>query len=218
MPELEADPEPEPEPEAEPEPEPEPEPEVDSEPEPEPSPEDPAQPVVTDTSEGEMVWFVQVASFGSADTADEIGQRLDDLGHIARIDELVRGQTTLHRVRTGPYGSAEDAERARGQINRTIAGIEPVVRQERVDEDQAPGEDAGFSVQVGSFASRNNADRLKSQLDEAGFEAVIHEDSGGNRTIWRVRAGRVADREAAEALREQIIESMGLEGLVVSLP
>ena len=48
--------------------------------------------------------------------------QLTSLGHVASIDLIVRGQSELHRVRTGPYDSREAADRARNQIEQTVAG------------------------------------------------------------------------------------------------
>jgi len=60
---------------------------------------------------------------------------------------------------------------------------------------------AGWVVQLGSFASRANADNLVRQLK--GREAPAYVLSGGKGTELRfkVRVGPVADRAAAERLR-----------------
>jgi DedD protein len=172
--------------------------------------------VAPDTSEISG-WFVQVASFGSTVTAGEVVDRLTSLGHVAHVDLIERGEARLHRVRTGPYANRADADRARDQIQRTVVGVEPIVRGGPAPEQAAPVQ-GGYSVQVGSFASRNNALRLLSQLEDQGFEAIVHEEVAGSRTIWRVRVGQLSSREAAEQLRAELIERAGLEGLVVSHP
>lgn len=202
--------------------EPEPEaPEVtEAEPEPEPAPAAEPARVAETAAPAERVegWLVQVASFGADATAREMTQRLTSLGHVASIDPLVRGDTTLHRVVTGPYPSREDAERARGQIARTVAGVEPVVRSGSVAASTSPAPADQYAVQLGSFASRSNADRLVAQLDGADFPAFIHEDSSGGRTIWRVRIGPYASRAEAERELAEVAERARLEGLIVSHP
>jgi len=191
------------------------EPEPEREPEASPTHEVEPPAVAADESGG---WQVQVASFGSESTANEIVDRLIGLGHVARSDLFVRGDSSLHRVRTGPYRTREDAERARGQIARTVAGIDPVVLAGPAPTDDESSATTGFAVQVGSFASRSNAVRLLGQLDDQGFEAFIHEDQSGSRTIWRVRVGPVGSREDAVRKLADITERAGLEGLVVSHP
>lgn len=215
------DPQPQPEPETEPEPIPEPEPE--QEPEQEPLPEAPVEPVsepvpvpepATDAAV-EAGWLVQVASFSSRETADRIAAQLRSLGHAVAIDEIVRGRGTLHRIQTGPYAQREQAEAARAQIAQTVAGVSPVVRapQQRT----APPE-SGYAVQVGSFTTRLNAERLAGELTESGFSAFIFDEAVGGRDIWRVRVGTVPERSQAEGLLQRLRDDANLDGLVVSHP
>ncbi|MEE4638441.1 MAG: SPOR domain-containing protein [Wenzhouxiangella sp.] len=207
------------------EPSPAPAPQDPAEPEPAPPQQEP-EPPQTAPPEPEPPapvaggWQVQVASFSSSDTAQRIVAQLEQLGHVAGLDPLVRGDTRLYRVWTGPYGDRELAERARAQIAATVAGVEPMVRElpgsgESVDSMAAQ---SGFAVQVGSFAEQSNADRQRSQLIERGFDAFIHADETGSRPIWRVRVGLFDTREPAVALQRTLREQAGLEGLVVSHP
>lgn len=160
-------------------------------------------------------WSVQVAVFSSPDTARTVSQRLESLGHTVRMDALVRNETELHRLRTGPYASRSAAERAREQIAATVAGVEPVVRE---SDRNGAERSSGLAVQVGSFASRNNAERLADQLSAAGYDAFVHDEDAGGRTIWRVRVGSFADRADADRLLETLREDEGLDGIVVSHP
>jgi len=57
-----------------------------------------------------------------------------------------------------------------------------------------------WSVQVGSFASKANAQRLMQELAGRGFSAQVL--GGGNR--YRVRVGPVADKAAAVALQSKL--------------
>jgi cell division septation protein DedD len=161
-------------------------------------------------------WVVQVAVFSSRETAAGVRERLEELGHRVASDVLVRDQTELHRLRTGPYADEGAAEQARGQIEATVAGVDPVVRE--LDTGGAGEDRAGLSVQVGSFASRNNADRLTARLRSAGYDAFMHGEESAGRTIWRVRVGSFAERADADALLERLRDEEGLEGIVVSHP
>ncbi|NEZ03358.1 hypothetical protein G4Y73_04250 [Wenzhouxiangella sp. XN201] len=177
----------------------------------------------TDTEGSETVasdsgggWVVQVAVFGNVDTAASIRERLQELGHEVMVDVIVRDQAELHRLRAGPYASEDDAGRARGQIAATVSGVEPVVRQ--LDGTAGSQDRKGMAVQVGSFASRNNAERLVGQLAQAGYDAFMHGEVSGGRTIWRVRVGTYETRDEAERLLKTLIEEEGLQGIVVSHP
>lgn len=55
-----------------------------------------------------------------------------------------------------------------------------------------------WSVQVGSFANRANAERLVHQLKSSGATAYLLSSGSGSRQRYRVRVGPLADRGAAE--------------------
>ncbi len=194
----------------------------------EPPAADPEPPVaVTESESDDSVsadgegFMVQVASFSSRQNADELVARLTALGHVAQIDRVVRGPSELHRVRTGPYPERGAAERALSQIRQTVTGVQPVIvgsLQPESMADDGAGQPSGFAVQVGSFASRNNALRLLDQLSSRGLEAFVHQDLAGSRTIWRVRVGPVGSREEAEARLTDLVDRENLDGLVVSHP
>jgi len=162
-------------------------------------------------------WIVQVASFGSEVSANEVRARLETLGHIVHRDELVRGDSLLYRLRTGPYVTRAAAEQARAQIRATVTGVEPIVRQVGENSSGAAGE-PGFAVQVGSFAGEDNAERETARLAGLGFDAFRVSERIGERVIWRVLVGPVPDRAAAEVLQARVLDQAGVEGLVVSRP
>lgn len=189
----------------------EPEPETEAQPETQP---ESAQPVSSQVAMGD--WVVQVASFGSQDSADQVRARLEALGHIVARDEIVRGQSLLYRLRTGPYPSRAAAEQALAQISATVAGVEPIVRE--IDDDMQQGMQSGFAVQVGSFVSEDNAESETARLAGLGFESFRFSEQIGERLIWRVMVGPVAARDDADALKSRVVEQAGVEGLVVSYP
>ncbi|MDB6087336.1 MAG: hypothetical protein JWN85_120 [Gammaproteobacteria bacterium] len=70
-------------------------------------------------------------------------------------------------------------------------------------------------VQLGVFASRTNAERLTQELKGKGFHASVSESTGaGGRTLWRVRAGPVTERAAAEQLNAKL-RAVGHAGALV---
>jgi DedD protein len=54
-----------------------------------------------------------------------------------------------------------------------------------------------WAVQLGSFASRENADKLAHQLKAQGFAVYISPSGSGASSRYRVRVGPMADRGAA---------------------
>lgn len=80
------------------------------------------------------------------------------------------------------------------------------------------GAEAGWAVQLGSFSAAGNADALASRMREAGFEAFVQRIQASNGTMYRVRVGPVADRDAAEALAVRVRERSGEPAVVVEHP
>lgn len=63
---------------------------------------------------------------------------------------------------------------------------------------------AGWLVQVGSFASREHADRLAHQLKLKGFGAFVSQSTSHGRKWYRVRVGPERDRTAAVAVARRL--------------
>jgi len=55
-----------------------------------------------------------------------------------------------------------------------------------------------WAVQLGSFASRSNADNLSRQLKGQGFSVYVLSGGSGASVRYRVRVGPLADRDSAE--------------------
>jgi len=74
----------------------------------------------------------------------------------------------------------------------------------------------GFAVQLGSFVSRENAERLVREMNAKGFNAFLAPPiQSGGRELYRVRVGPTRDRASAEALATQL-RRIGQNGSIVS--
>ncbi len=69
-------------------------------------------------------------------------------------------------------------------------------------------------MQLGVFSVQANAERLSQELKSKGFHTLVSEISGNGRTLWRVRAGPVTERAAAEQLSAKL-RAAGHAGSVV---
>ena len=77
----------------------------------------------------------------------------------------------------------------------------------------APAPTASWAVQVGSFSSRANADRLSEWCREQGYGAKVLAGQDGGRTLYRVRVGPYASRsDARSAVAELAL--LGRSGFV----
>jgi DedD protein len=74
----------------------------------------------------------------------------------------------------------------------------------------------GFAVQLGSFSSRDNANRLVRDMTAKGFAAFVAPIKSNGRELYRVRVGPARDRAAAEALATQL-RRIGQTGSIVSI-
>jgi DedD protein len=72
-----------------------------------------------------------------------------------------------------------------------------------------------WSVQLGSFASRANADNLTRQVKGQGFSAFVLTGGSGTSVRYRVRVGPLADRESAERIATKL-KSLGHVGSLVA--
>lgn len=74
-----------------------------------------------------------------------------------------------------------------------------------------------WAVQLGSFSSQENADKLAAELRKQGFAAFLSDLSTDSGELHRVRIGPQKDRESAEAMAERLNKA-GHKGQVVPHP
>jgi general secretion pathway protein D len=79
----------------------------------------------------------------------------------------------------------------------------------------APAPSGDWAVQVASFTSDADAEALHGRLQQLGFASYVESAQVSTGTTWRVRAGPVVSRDAAERLRAVIADSLHLSGLTV---
>jgi DedD protein len=70
-------------------------------------------------------------------------------------------------------------------------------------------------VQLGSFASRANADNLTRQVKGQGFAVFVLAGGSGTALRYRVRVGPLVDRESAERMAAKL-KSLGHAGSLVA--
>ncbi|HET9400669.1 MAG TPA: septal ring lytic transglycosylase RlpA family protein [Candidatus Acidoferrales bacterium] len=72
-----------------------------------------------------------------------------------------------------------------------------------------------FTVQVGAFGERANAERLKAQLDGRYRPVLIQDFDGENGRVYRVRVGNLSTEDAARDLALKLRQNEGIRGVVV---
>jgi DedD protein len=65
-------------------------------------------------------WVVQLGSFGNADNARRLRNEVRKQGYSSSLQEVVRADTTLTRVFSGPFASKSDAEAAKQALDKAF--------------------------------------------------------------------------------------------------
>ena len=71
-------------------------------------------------------------------------------------------------------------------------------------EPSAPHPDTVYRVRVGSFASRDAAKGLATELNGRGYTAVIVADSSGGKVGYRLQVGAYRDKKSAEGIQQEL--------------
>ncbi len=101
--------------------------------------------------------------------------------------------------RADPQASSSGAAAEPGGLQGSRPPSYPAVREAR-----SSASSTGWMVQLGSFASRKNADRLARSLERRGFRMSVSPARAGSRVLWRVRAGPAGDRAGAQRLAARL--------------
>ena len=162
-------------------------------------------------------WLVQVGSFGSLDNANRLGTELDGLGYAAMLEAGGGADSTLVRVKIGPFNSEHEANEAAQRVRGSIPGVSPRVISADGAGANVSGPVSGWVVQLGSFEASENASKLSASLKLQGFTVFTDKADTSRGSIFKVRTGPVAERAEAEQLRERIRVRSGTAGMVVNL-
>jgi cell division protein FtsN len=142
----------------------------------------------------------------------------------------IQDKLTFYQTLTAPLGPTGQSSRARAEDKtRAQASPAPAAPAPAAASTPAapslagvpsatPGASAsGWSVQVGAFRSRQQADDVQKRLTDAGFPAVLTTvalDDGQSR--YRVRVGGPRSRDEAEQLAQQVRARLPLTTLVTA--
>lgn len=166
-------------------------------------------------------YVVQVASFGSTENANRLSETLRGYGYAVLLDSIKSDVGTLHRVRVGPFPSEAEASQAVSLLKSQVGDIKPRVmdlQPEKSSQVTTPSDPlVRWVVQVGSFSSEANADRLVDRLRQDSLSAYQEQVSNNNSVIYRVRVGPYLEREEAIRVNRQVSEKLSLDGVVMSI-
>ena len=138
---------------------------------------------------------------------------------MVRVTNLNNGKSTVVRITDrGPFVDNRiiDLSRAAAaEIEAIGPGVVPV-RLEVISTTEDP-ESGFFTVQVGAFRERANAERLRDRLSATYAPIFIQTYDSPDGTYYRVRVGKVSGEEEARQLGEKLRGREGFTPFVVRL-
>jgi rare lipoprotein A len=139
-------------------------------------------------------------------------------GTMVKVTNLSNGKSTVVRITDrGPFVENRiiDLSKAAAIAIESIGpGVVPV-RLEVV----SGGDPFGgfFTVQVGAFKEKDNADRLQARLNELYPPSTIQMATLDEGTFYRVRAGKIFGEQNAQKFAEELKTREGFHTLVIRL-
>jgi len=137
---------------------------------------------------------------------------------VVRVTNVTNGKSTTVRITDrGPFVDNRIIDlsfAAAEEIDSVGPGVVPV----RLDILSAIDPTAGyFTVQIGAFRERANAERLRTRLNASYSPIQIIEFPTDNGAFYRVRVGKVSGEQAAQQLGEQLRVREGVKPLIFRL-
>ena len=138
---------------------------------------------------------------------------------VVRVTNLSNGKSTVVRITDrGPFVDNRIIDlsmAAAREIESIGPGVVPV-RVEIVSSSTDPTS-GFFTVQVGAFRDRNNAERLRQRLNASYSPIFIQQYDSPDGLFYRVRVGKVPGEDAAHQFGEQLRSREGFTPMVVRL-
>ncbi len=126
------------------------------------------------------------------------------------------GQALADQPAPRDPGSVPEAAEPPNAIDIEPEPVAEAIADDEGAPDAAPVADAdALYVQVGAFASGDNAESLASRLREDGIELRVVEDEREGRLTYRVQVGPLGDAESAERMAQQLADDHELPGFVI---
>ncbi len=138
---------------------------------------------------------------------------------MVRVTSVNNGKSTVVRITDrGPFVDNRIIDLSLAAA-REIESVGPGVVPVRV-EVLSPGVDPTsgfFTVQVGAFRDRDNAERLRERLNASYSPIFIQQYDSPDGIFYRVRVGKVSGEDAARQFGEQLRDREGFTPMVLRL-
>lgn len=137
---------------------------------------------------------------------------------MVRVTNLNNGKTTTVRITDrGPFVDNRIIDLSQAAA-REIESIGPGVVPVRIEVLGNVDVTAGFfTVQVGAFHDRGNADRLRDRLSVSYSPIFIQQYDSPDGAFYRVRVGKISGQQAAQDFGEKLRNAEGFSPMVIRL-
>lgn len=139
-------------------------------------------------------------------------------GTIVKVTNLTNGKSAVVRITDrGPFVDNRiiDLSMAAAKAIESIGpGVVPVRLEVISGSDPFGG---FFTVQVGAFKERDNAERLRARLNELYPPTMIQQVALDEGTFYRVRVGRISGEQAAQKFADELRGKEGFHSMVIRL-
>lgn len=139
-------------------------------------------------------------------------------GTMVKVTNLANGKSAVVRITDrGPFVDNRIIDlsmAAAKEIESIGPGVVPVRLEVISGSDPFGG---FFTVQVGAFKERDNAERLRARLNESYPPSTIQQVALDEGTFYRVRAGKVSGEQAAQKFADELRAKEGFHTMVIRL-
>jgi rare lipoprotein A len=177
------------------------------------------------TEEGNASWY-GVPFHGRRASNGEIfdmnkmtaAHRTMAFGTVVKVTNLTNGKTAVVRITDrGPFVDNRIIDLSMAAA-KAIESIGPGVVPVRLDVISGSDPFGGFfTVQVGAFKEKENAERLRARLNDLYPPSTIQQVALDEGTFYRVRAGKVSGEQMAQKFADELRAKEGFHTMVIRL-
>jgi len=75
-----------------------------------------------------------------------------------------------------------------------------------------------FALQVGTFDSNENAEKMRDKLRKAGYTTYVHKSQSKGKSVYKVRIGPELEHSLLEKIKTDIKNTQKIDGYIVNHP
>lgn len=172
---------------------------------------------------------ITIGSFSNLESANNLVSRLKAQKLPVLTEKITLSGKPALKIRIGPYADRASAEAARLKADEIAGGASKVNVQDAAPTSTTaskpattttakPVASSGFSVQLEALSDNAKAEEMRNRARSLGFNAFVKRVETEKGVLFSVRLGPVADREAANKLRDEAAQKLGKTGIVKTHP